>query len=83
MVGRARAHGFAGIVLAHGLYGNVTEFLEQPQAERCAYCVDVVSTLKVIAADTNLGPIPEYRGRGQPPTRLPRTAGGSSIVTGN
>jgi SRSO17 transposase len=69
MVRRARAHGFAGIVLADSLFGSVTEFREQLQAERCTFCVGVDSTLKVIAAETDLGPIPEYLGRGQPPTR--------------
>lgn len=69
MVRRARAQGFPGIVLADSLYGSVTEFREQLQADGGTFCVGIDSTLKVIAADTDLGPVPEYRGRGQPPTR--------------
>lgn len=69
MVRRARAHGLAGIVLADSLFGSVTEFRDQLQAAGCTFCVGVDSTMKVIAAETDLGPIPEYQGRGQPPTR--------------
>lgn len=69
MVRRARAHGFAGIVLADSLFGSVTEFREQLQAAGCTFCVGVDSTLKVIAAETDLGPIPASSGRGRPPTR--------------
>jgi len=69
MIRRARANGLSGIILADSLFGSVTEFREQLAAEGCSYCVGIDSTLKVIAADTDLGPVPEYSGRGQPPKR--------------
>lgn len=69
MIRRARSHGFAGIVLADSLFGSVTEFREQLHAEGVTYCVGIDSTLKVIAADTDLGSVPESSGRGRPPTR--------------
>ena len=69
MIRRARANGLSGIILADSLFGSVTEFREQLAAAGCNYCVGIDSTLKVIAADADLGPIPEYSGRGQPPKR--------------
>ena len=69
MIRRARANGLSGIILADSLFGSVTEFREQLVAAGCTYCVGIDSTLKVIAADADLGPIPEYSGRGQPPER--------------
>jgi SRSO17 transposase len=66
---RASAHGFRGLVLADSLFGTVTAFRQQLEADGRLYCVGIDSTLKVIAADTDLGPIPKYSGRGQPPTR--------------
>jgi SRSO17 transposase len=69
MIRRARANGLSGIILADSLFGSVTEFREQLAAAGCIYCVGIDSTLKVIAAQTDLGPIPEYSGRGQPPKR--------------
>lgn len=69
MLRRAHANGLSGIVLADSLFGTVTEFREQLIAEGWTFCVGIDSTLKVIAADTDLGPIPEYSGRGQPPKR--------------
>lgn len=69
MLRRAFAQGFSGIVLADSLFGTVTEFREQLAAAERTYCVGIDSTLKVIAADADLGPVPKYSGRGQPPTR--------------
>ncbi len=69
MVRRARSNGLSGLVLADSLFGAVTEFREQLSADGCLYCVGIDSTLKVIAADADLGPVPEYSGRGQPPKR--------------
>jgi len=69
MLRRAHVNGLSGIVLADSLFGTVTEFRQQLVAEGWTYCVGIDSTLKVIAADTDLGPVPKYCGRGQPPKR--------------
>lgn len=62
-------NGLRGIVLADSLFGTVTEFREQLAIGGWTYCVGIDSTLKVIAADADLGPVPKYCGRGQPPKR--------------
>jgi SRSO17 transposase len=69
MLRRARVNGLNGTVLADSLFGTVTEFRQQLAAEGWTYCVGVDSTLKIIAADSDLGPVPKYSGRGQPPKR--------------
>jgi SRSO17 transposase len=69
MLRRASANGLNGAVLADSLFGSVTEFREQLDQDGRAYCVGVDSTLKVVAADADLGPVPPYSGRGQPPKR--------------
>ena len=69
MLRRAQANGLGGIVLADSLFGTVTEFRQQLADDGRTYCVGIDSTLKVIAADADLGPVPKYSGRGQPPTR--------------
>jgi SRSO17 transposase len=69
MLRRAQANGWSGTVLADSLFGTVTEFRQQLAAEGWTYCVGIDSTLKVIAADSDLGPVPKYCGRGQPPKR--------------
>jgi SRSO17 transposase len=69
MLRRAVAQGFRGIVLADSLFGTVTEFREQLVADGRTYCVGIDSTLKVIAADADLGPVPKHSGPGRPPTR--------------
>jgi SRSO17 transposase len=69
MIRRAHAIGLRGTVLADSLYGSVTEFRQQLDRDGHPFCVGIDSTLKVIAADTDLGPVPEHTGRGRPPTR--------------
>lgn len=69
MLRRVHTNGLSGTVLADSLFGTVTEFRQQLAAEGWTYCVGIDSTLKVIAADTDLGPVPKYSGRGQPPKR--------------
>jgi SRSO17 transposase len=69
MLRRAFVRGFRGIVLADSLFGTVTEFREQLAAAERIYCVGIDSTLKVIAADADLGPVPKHSGPGRPPTR--------------
>jgi SRSO17 transposase len=69
MLRRAHGHGFGGVVLADSLFGSVTELRQQLAAEGFTYCVGIDSTLKVIAADANLGPVPKHSGAGRPPTR--------------
>ena len=77
-VAAAQANGLGGIVLADSLFGTVTEFRQQLAAEGRTYCVGVDSTLKVIEADADLGPVPKYSGRGQPPTRPLKVRAGTS-----
>lgn len=66
---RAKANGFTGVVLADSAYGDVTEFRQALDAAGWRYCVGVEKTLKVIAADADLGEVPPYTGRGRPPSR--------------
>jgi SRSO17 transposase len=77
MLRRAAARGFRGVVLADSLFGSVTEFREQLGADGRAYCVGIDSTLKVIAADADLGPVPKPSGPGRPPTRPSKVRAGA------
>ena len=69
MLARARANGLRGTVLADSLFGSVTPFREQLDREGFRYCVGIGSALAVIDAETDLGPVAPYSGRGQPPKR--------------
>ena len=77
MLRRAHVNGLSGIVLADSLFGTVTEFRQQLAAQSWTYCVGIDSTLKVIAADADLGPVPKYSGRGQPPKRPRKVRAGA------
>ena len=66
---RARANGLTGLVLADCAYGDVTEFRSALDAGSWRYVLGVGGTLKVIAADADLGEVPPYSGRGRPPSR--------------
>jgi SRSO17 transposase len=81
MVRRAAAHGFAGVVLADSLFGTVTAFRERLAADGRTYCVGIDSTLKVIAADADLGPVPPHSGTGRPPTRPANVRRGATSPT--
>jgi SRSO17 transposase len=78
MVRRAAANGFAGVVLADSLFGTVTEFRQQLDGDGRTYCVGIDSTLKVIAADADLGPVPTHSGPGRPPTRPLKVRAGAT-----
>jgi SRSO17 transposase len=78
MVRRAAANGLRGIVLADSLFGTVTEFREQLAADGRSYCVGIDSTLKVVAADADLGPVPKGSGIGRPPTRPAKVRAGAT-----
>jgi SRSO17 transposase len=69
LLARAKTNGFRGVVLADGAYGDVTEFRQTLETAGWRYCVGIEKTLKVIAADADLGKIPPSTGRGRPPTR--------------
>lgn len=69
LLGRAKANGFGGVVLADSAYGDVTAFRQALDADEWRYCVGVEKTLKVIAAAADLGEVPPYSGRGRPPSR--------------
>jgi SRSO17 transposase len=73
---RAKANGFTGIVLADCAYGTVTEFRQVLDAAGWRYCVGVEKTVKVIAADADLGAVPPYTGRGRPPSRPEKVQSG-------
>jgi len=77
MVRRAQANGLGGMVLADSLFGTVTEFRQQLAADGRTYCVGIDSTLKVIAADADLGSVPKYCGRGAPPKRPRKVRAGA------
>jgi SRSO17 transposase len=77
MLRRAHGNGFRGAVLADSLFGTVTEFRQQLAADGWTYCVGVDSTLKVIAANADLGPVPKHSGRGRPPTRPRKVRAGA------
>lgn len=74
---RAGGHGFTGIVLADSAFGTVTTFRSQLIAAGWTWCVGVDSTLKVIAADADLGEVPESSGTGRPPSRPRRVRSGA------
>jgi SRSO17 transposase len=78
MVRRAAANGFQGVVLADSLFGTVTEFRQQLDGDGRGYCVGIDSTLKVVAADADLGPVPARSGRGRPPTRPLKVRAGAT-----
>ena len=75
---RAKANGFTGVVLADSASGEVTEFRQALDAAGWRYCVGIDKTLKVIAADADLGDVPPYGGRGRPPSRPARVRPGAA-----
>jgi SRSO17 transposase len=81
LLGRAKANGFTGVVLADSAYGDVTEFRQSLDAEGWRYCVGVEKTLKVIAADADLGEVPPYTGRGRPPSRPEKVQPGATSAS--
>jgi len=81
LLGRAKAHGFTGVVLADSAYGDVTEFRQTLDAEGWCYCVGVEKTLKVVAADAALGEVPPYTGRGRPPSRRANVPPGATSAS--
>ena len=74
MLRRARANGLGGMVLADSLFGTVTAFRQGLDGQGWAWCVGVDSTLSVIDAAEDLGPVPPWSGNGRPPTRPARVA---------
>src|SRR5262249_32120720 len=78
LLARAKANGVTGVVLADYAYGDVTEFRQTLDAEGWRYCVGVEKTLKVIAADADLGEVPSYTGRGRPPSRPEKVRPGAT-----
>jgi len=78
MLQRAQANGLRGTVLADSLFGTVTEFRRGLEAAGWTYCVGIDSTLKILDAATNFGPVPAYGGRGRPPTRPLKVRAGAT-----
>jgi SRSO17 transposase len=81
LLGRAKANGFTGVVLADSAYGDVTEFRQSLGAEGWRWCVGIEKTLKVIAADADLGEVPPYTGRGRPPSRPEKVQPGATSAS--
>ena len=81
LLARAKAHGFHGVVLTDSAYGDVTEFRQALDAEGWRYCVGIEKTLKVIAADADLGEVPPYPGRGRPPSRPEQVRPGATSAS--
>ena len=78
LLARAKANGFTGVVLADCAYGDVTEFRQALDAAGWRWCVGIAKTLKVIAADADLGAVPPYTGRGRPPSRPEKVRPGAT-----
>ncbi len=78
LLARAHAQGFTGVVLADGAYGDVTEFRQALDAASWRYCVGIAKTLKVLAADADLGEVPPYTGRGRPHSRPEKVQPGAT-----
>jgi SRSO17 transposase len=81
MLERAKANGFSGVVLTDSAYGDVTEFRQVLDAEGWRYCVGIEKTLKVIAADADLGEVPPYTGRGRRPSRPEKVRPGATSAS--
>ena len=81
LLGRAKANGLDGVVLTDSAYGDVTEFRQALDAEGWRYCVGIEKTLKVIAADADLGEVPPYTGRGRPPSRPEKVRPGATSAS--
>jgi len=69
MLERAAAGGVTGVVLADSAYGSVTEFRDALDRAGRTWCLGVDSVLKVVGADDDLGPVPEWKGWGRRPSR--------------
>jgi SRSO17 transposase len=78
LLARAKENGLTGVALADSAYGDVTEFRTELDAGRWLYCVGIGSTLTVVAADHDFGPVPEYRGTGRPPSRPAKVRAGAA-----
>src|SRR5262249_22100447 len=78
---RAQANGVAGAVLADSAYGDVTAFRQALDARGWRYCVGVEKTLKVVAADADLGEVPPSTGRGRPPSRPEQVRPGAASAS--
>lgn len=74
---QAKANGVRGVVLADSAYGDATEFRQALDEERWRYCVGISSTLKVVAADHDFGPVPPYGGTGRRPSRPGKVRAGA------
>lgn len=80
MLARAKANGVTGVVLADGDYGGNAKFRAGLEAGGWRYAVAVDRNTAVVGADEDLGPVPEWKGRGPRTTRPARVRSGA--VTG-
>jgi SRSO17 transposase len=74
MLRQARSEGFSGPVLADSAYGSVTQFRRELDTLGLPWCLGIDSTLRVIAADADLGPVPAKGSMGRTPTRPQKIA---------
>src|SRR5262245_39937871 len=78
LLARARENGLTGVALADSAYGDVTEVRPALGAGRWLSWLGLSSTLQVVAADHDFGPVPEYRGTGRPPSRPVKVRAGAA-----
>src|SRR5262245_1420770 len=81
LLARAKANGFRAVVLPDSDYGDVTDFRQALDADGWRWCVGIEKTLKVIAADADLGAVPPYTGRGRPPSRPEKVRAGATSAS--
>jgi SRSO17 transposase len=81
MLQRAGENGLRGLVAADSGYGDVTEFRATLDARGFSYCAGISSNLAVIAADTDLGSVPRWRGQGRPPSRPEKVRAGAKAMS--
>jgi SRSO17 transposase len=74
MIRRVKTEGFTGPVLADSAYGTVTQFRRELDSLGLQWCLGIDSTLRVIAADADLGRIPPQGSMGRPATRPQKIA---------
>jgi SRSO17 transposase len=81
MLQRAGQNGLRGLVVADSGYGDVTEFRTTLDERGLTYSVGISSNLTVIAANTDLGSVPRWRGLGRPPSRPDKVRAGAKATS--
>ncbi|HZH28296.1 MAG TPA: IS701 family transposase [Azospirillaceae bacterium] len=77
MLGRAKANGIGGLVLADADYGGNAAFRAGLEAQGWRYAVGIDSNTAVVGAGEDLGAVPPWPGVGPKPTRPQRVRDGT------